>query len=55
MEMTNKTLTVCYRYKVSRPGELMINSAEVNTICFIFQHFMNGDSLEKISDALGLI
>ena len=30
----------------------MIDSAEADTVLFIFHHFMNGDSLGMISDAL---
>ena len=47
-----KASTVCYGYKVSRAGELVIDPAETDTVLFIFHHFMNGDSLGKISDAL---
>ena len=47
-----KASTVCYGYKVSRTGELVIDPTEANTVLFIFHHFMNGDSLGKISGAL---
>ena len=47
-----KASTVCYGYKVSRTGELVINPTEANIVLFIFHHFMNGDSLGKISNAL---
>ena len=47
-----KASTVCYGYKVSHAGELMIDPTEANTVLFIFHHFMNGDSLGKISDTL---
>lgn len=47
-----KASTVCYGYKVSRAGELVIDPTEADTVLFIFHHFMNGDSLGKISDAL---
>ena len=47
-----KASTVRYGYKVSRAGELVIDPAEADTVLFIFQHFMNGYSLRKISDAL---
>ena len=47
-----KASTVCYGYKVSRAGELVVDPAEADTVLFIFHHFMNGDSLGKISDAL---
>ena len=50
-----KASTVCYGYKVSRAGELVIDPAKANTVLFIFHHFMNGDSLGKISDALARI
>ena len=47
-----KASTVCYGYEVSRTGELVINPAEANIVLFIFHHFMNGDSLGKISNTL---
>lgn len=47
-----KASTVCYGYTLSRAGELVIDSAEADTVLFIFHHFMNGYSLGKISDAL---
>lgn len=47
-----KASTVCYGYKFSHTGELVINPTEANIVLFIFHHFMNGDSLGKISDAL---
>ena len=47
-----KASTVCYGYKVSRAGELVIDPTEADTVLFIFHHFMNGDSLGKISEAL---
>jgi hypothetical protein len=47
-----KASTVCYGYKVSRNGGLVVDPAEADTVLFIFHHFMNGDSLGKISDAL---
>lgn len=47
-----KASTVRYGYKVSRAGELVIDPAEADTVFFIFQHFMNGYSLGKISAAL---
>lgn len=47
-----KAATVCYGYKVSCTGELVIDPIETKIVLFIFHHFMNGDSLGKISDAL---
>ena len=47
-----KAATVCYVYKVSCTGELVIDPIEAKIVLFIFHHFMNGDSLGKISDAL---
>lgn len=47
-----KASTVCYGYKVFRDGGLVVDPAEADTVLFIFHHFMNGDSLGKISDAL---
>lgn len=47
-----KASTVCYGYKVSRAGELVIDPAEARTVLFIYHRFINGDSLGKISGAL---
>lgn len=47
-----KASTICYGYKTTQAGKLVVNSAEANTVLFIFHHFINGDSLGKISDAL---
>ena len=47
-----KASTVCYGYKVTHAGELVINPIEANIVLFIFHSFLNGDSLGKISDAL---
>ena len=48
-----KASTVCYGYKVSRTGELVIDPTEADIVLFVFHHFMNGDSLGKISDKIG--
>ena len=50
-----KASTVCYGYKVSHVGELVIDPTEAKTVLFIFHHFVNGDSLGKISDELALM
>ena len=47
-----KASTVCYGYKVTQSGELLIDSAEAKVVTFIFRQFMNGNSLGKIFDAL---
>lgn len=47
-----KASTVCYGYKVTRTGELVIDPIKANIVLFIFHCFMNGDSLGKISDTL---
>ena len=47
-----KASTVCYGYKVSHTGELVIDPTEATIVLYIFHRFMNGDSLGKISDAL---
>ena len=47
-----KASTVCYGYKVTRTGELVIDPIKANIVLFIFHRFMNGDSLGKNSDAL---
>ena len=50
-----KASTVCYGYRVSHAGELVIDPTEAKAVLFIFHHFLNGDSLGKISDELALM
>ena len=47
-----KASTICYGYKTTQSGGLVIDLAEANIVLFIFHRFMNGDSLGKISGAL---
>ena len=47
-----KVSTVCYGYKITQSGELVIDSAEAKVVTFIFRQFMSGNNLGKISDAL---
>ena len=47
-----KASTVCYGYKITQSGELVIDSAEAKVVTFIFRQFMSGNNLGKISDAL---
>lgn len=47
-----KASTICYGYKTTRTGELVIDPTEANIVLFIFHRFMNGDSLGKISNTL---
>ena len=47
-----KASTVCYGYKITQSGELVIDSAEAKVVTFIFRQSMSGNSLGKISDAL---
>lgn len=47
-----KASTICYGYKITPAGKLMIDSAEADIVTFIFHCFINGDSLGKISDTL---
>lgn len=49
---SSKVSTVCYGYKVTHSGELVIDSSEAKIVTFIFHQFMSGNSLGKISDAL---
>lgn len=49
---SSKASTVCYGYKVTQSGVLVINSAEAKVVTFIFHQFISGNSLGKISDAL---
>ena len=53
--LSAKTSTVCYSYKVSYAGELVIDPTKAKTVLFIFHHFMDGDSIGKISDELALM
>ena len=45
-------LTVCYGYKVTHGGELVIDPIEAKHCIFIFYRFINGGSLGKTSDTL---
>ena len=47
-----KASTICYGYKVTQSGKLVIDSIEANIVLFIFHSFINDDSLGRISDAL---
>jgi len=47
-----KASTICYGYKTTQSGGLVIDLAEANIVLFIFHRFMNGDSLGEISGAL---
>lgn len=47
-----KASIVCYGYKVTNTGKLVIAPIEADIVLFIFHRFMNGDSLGKISDKL---
>lgn len=47
-----KASTICYGYKVTQSGKLVIDAIEANIVLFIFHSFINGDSLGRISDAL---
>lgn len=42
----------CYGYNVGSGGELVINPNEAATIRWIFERYLNGDSLDKISAGL---
>jgi len=47
-----KASTICYGYRATQSGELTVDPAEAKTVTFIFERFVKGDSLGKISDAL---
>lgn len=47
-----KASTVCYGYKITQTGKLVIDSTEAAIVTFIFHQFMSGQSLGKISAAL---
>lgn len=47
-----KASTVCYGYRVTAVGELMVYPAEAIYVFHIFERFAAGDSLGKISDSL---
>jgi len=38
----------CYGYKLNPDGELTINPDEAQIVCWIFERYLSGDSLEKI-------
>lgn len=42
----------CYGYDIGSGGELVINPNEAATIRWIFERYLNGDSLGKISSGL---
>lgn len=43
----------CYGYDVGADGELIVNPNEAIVVRWIFDHYLNGDSLGKIVAALG--
>lgn len=47
-----KASTVCYGYRVTEEGDLMIYPAEAIYVFHIFERFAAGDSLGKISASL---
>lgn len=42
----------CYGYSKSHDGNLIINEIEAETVCWIFDRYLTGDSLGKIADGL---
>ncbi|MFG6350169.1 MAG: recombinase family protein [Oscillospiraceae bacterium] len=42
----------CYGYDTDPDGELVINPDEAATVCWIFEHYLSGDSLGKIATGL---
>lgn len=42
----------CYGYDTGPDGELVINPDEAAAVCWIFEHYLNGDSLGKITAGL---
>ena len=49
---STKASTACYGYQVTPSGKLSIDSARASIVTFIFECFVKGDSLGKISDVL---
>lgn len=47
-----KASTVCYGYRVTAEGDLMVYPAEAIYVFHIFERFATGDSLGKISASL---
>lgn len=47
-----KALTVCYGYRLTSSGELIIYPTEAVIVFYIFERFEAGDSYGKISNAL---
>jgi len=50
-----KASTTCYGYHITPSGELMVDPAEADVVTFIFERFVKGDSLGRISDTLALM
>ena len=50
-----KASTVCYGYRATAEGDLIVYPAEAIYVFHIFERFAAGDSLGKISDALFLM
>ncbi len=48
-KMANRT---CYGYTTAADGEIVINEAEAKNVRWIFERYLNGDSLGKISAGL---
>lgn len=46
------TKRMCYGYDISPEGELVINPNEAAVVRWIFEHYLNGDSLGKIAEGL---
>jgi len=42
----------CYGYEVGLDGELVVNSDEAQVVCWIFEQYLSGKSLGKISAGL---
>lgn len=42
----------CYGYTISQDGELKINPDEAKVVCWIFERYLDGDSLGKIASGL---
>lgn len=42
----------CYGYEVDPDGELVVNPGEAQVVCWIFEQYLSGKSLGKITAGL---
>ena len=52
IKVSKMALRKCYGYDVGADGELVVNSNEAAIVLWIFESYLNGDSLGKIATGL---